>query len=133
MQEITLDKLQIAYEGPTLQEGKIPMLALAEGLRGQALLIDRAKNLLYGESITIRVEVNDEFETGSFIIPVHILFESVKPIEDFLTSPGFTAITNLLGVLGFSIAIPITLYDLFKRLKGRKIEKVEDLPKNLKT
>lgn len=131
MQEITAEKLQIAYDGPALKAGNMPMLSLAAGLRGQALLIERAKDILYGDSVKIRVEVDTDFETGSFIIPVHILIDSLKPIEHFLTGEAFTAPANLMGVLGFSTGI--TLFGLFKRLKGRKIEKPEDLPKDLKT
>jgi hypothetical protein len=131
MQEITSEKLQIAYAGPALQAGKMPMLSLAAGLRGQALLIERVKYLLYGDLVTIRVEVDHEFESGSLIIPVHILIDSLKAVEHLLAGEAFTAFANLLAILGFS-GTGLTLYDLFRRLKGRRIEKAEDLPKDLK-
>jgi hypothetical protein len=51
----------------------MPMEAFAIGLRGQALLIRRVKDLLYGDSVTIRVEIDSDFKTSSLIIPVHIL------------------------------------------------------------
>jgi hypothetical protein len=44
MQEVTADKLQIAYEGPGLKGGRMAMLALGSSLRGQALLILRVKD-----------------------------------------------------------------------------------------
>lgn len=131
MQEVTSDKLQIAYDGPALRAGTMSMLSLAAGLHGQALLIERAKVLLYGDKVNIRVEVDREFETGSFVIPVHIFYEYISPIGPFLTGQPFTALANLLGMLGFLGISPLSLYALFKRLKGRKIEKPEDVPPNL--
>jgi hypothetical protein len=130
MQEITTDKLQIAYDGPSLRDGKMAMLSLAAGLRGQALLIERVKDLLYGDSVSIRVEVDPEFEAGSLVIPVHILADSLKAAEHVLAGEAFTALANLMAILGFSSGVGVTLYRLFKRLKGRRIEKPEDLPRD---
>ncbi|HUB00179.1 MAG TPA: hypothetical protein VMA34_17735 [Terracidiphilus sp.] len=133
MQEITAEKLQIAYEGPALQEGKMPMLSLAAGLRGQALLIERVKDLLYGDSVTISVEVDREFESGSFIVPVHIFIDSVIAAKHLLSGEAATALANLMQFLGFGGISGVTVFHLFRMLKGRRIEKPEDLPQDLKT
>lgn len=103
------------------------MLPLAAGLRGQALLIERAKDILYGESVSIRVEIDSDFEAGSLIIPLHILAD-VKHVEETLAGPGATALANLITILGFTVGSVVTLYRLFRRLKGRRIEKPEDIP-----
>jgi hypothetical protein len=132
MQEVTDDKLHIAYHGPALEEGRMPMLALSAGLRGQALLIERVKELLYGDKVTIKVEVDPEFEASSLIIPVHILSDAIRAAEDLLTGQAFTALVNLITLLGFVGVSGASLYTLFKRLKGRRIEKPEDVPKDLK-
>jgi hypothetical protein len=131
MQENTTETLQIAYSGPALANGRMPMEALAVGLRGQALLIHRVKDLLYGESVTIRVEVDSDFQAGSLIIPVHILTDGLRAAEGFLTTPAVTALANLMQLLGFFGFSGVTLYKIFKRLKGRRIEKPEDVPKDL--
>jgi hypothetical protein len=123
MEDVTFDKLHIAYHGPALQDGHMQMLALSVGLRGQAL---------YGESVTIKVEVDPEFESGSLIIPVHILSDAVRVAEGFLTGPAITALVNLITLLGFFGFSGVTLYALFKRLKGRRIEKPEDVPRDMK-
>jgi len=133
MQEITSDKLQIAYEGPALQEGRMPMLSLAAGLRGQALLIERVKDLLYGDSVGVSVEVNPDFESGSFIVPVHILIDSVIAAKHVLAGETATALANLMQFLGFGGISGVSLFHLFRMLRGRRIEKVEDLPPELKT
>jgi hypothetical protein len=132
MQENTTETLQIAYSGPALANGRMPMEALAVGLRGQALLIDRVKDLLYGESVTVRVEVDSDFQAGSLIIPVHILTDGLRAAEGILTGPAVTALVNLMQILGFVGVSGVTLYNLFKRLKGRRIEKPEDLPRDIK-
>jgi hypothetical protein len=78
MQETTGERLQIAYTGPALEDGRMTMLALGTALRGQALLIQRVKDLLHADSVTIRVEIDPTFESGSLIIPVHILTDAYE-------------------------------------------------------
>jgi hypothetical protein len=104
------------------------MVQLAAGLRGQALLIHRVKDLLYGESFEIQVDVDDEFESGSLVIPVHVLTDGLKTVENLLAGQGSTALANLFQFLGF-FGIGVNLYSLFRHRKGRKIEKPEDLPR----
>jgi hypothetical protein len=132
MQETTTEFLQIAYSGPATANGRMPMEALATGLRGQSLLIDRVAQLLYGDSVHIQVEVDADFDTGSLIVPVHILYDGLRIAENVLTSKPANALTNLLTILGFFGFGRLTLYKLFKRLKGRRIEKPEDIPQDIK-
>ncbi len=131
MQEVTADKLQIAYEGPALQDGRMAMLALGSSLRGQALLIQRVKDLVYGDRISLRVEVDHELEPGSLVVPVHIFADAITAAEHLLAGEAATALANLLQFLGFLGVSGIRIYKLFKRLKGRRIEKPEDIPKDL--
>lgn len=109
----------------------MPMAALANGLRGQALLIERTSELLYGDSLAIQVEVDESFERGSLIVPVHIVSDILRNAEQLFAGPGFTALSNLLTILGFMGAGATSLYKLFRRLKGRLIENPEDLPLDL--
>lgn len=133
MEEITADRLQIAYDGPALETGRMPMLALAAGLRGQALLFERVKLIMYGESTSIRVEVDHEFDKGSLVVPVHVLTDSLQTAKHVLAGEGVTAFANLLQILGFlGITGAASIYTLFKRLKGRRIEQPEDVPRDLK-
>lgn len=125
------NSLQIAYQGPAIKNGRMPMLALANGLRGQALLVERVNYLMHGNSIKVRVEVNDDFESGSLIVPVHILMDAIHVTEDVLAGKAFTALSNLLAVLGFLGISAKSLYNVFRFLKGRRIERPEDVPKDL--
>ncbi|MGC1781561.1 MAG: hypothetical protein WA708_03485 [Acidobacteriaceae bacterium] len=131
MEETTSDKLQVAYEGPALRQGRMPMLALAAGLRGQALLAHRVSELLYGDSVTIQVDVDPSFESGSLIVPVHILSNAVNTAEQLLTGRGIAALSNLLALLGFMGISATSLYKLFKRLRGRPIEHPDNIPADL--
>jgi len=110
----------------------MPMLALSAGLRGQALLIQRVKELLYGDTITVKVEIDHEFEAGSLIIPVHILSDAISAAGQLLTGEATTALVNLITLLGFTGISGVTIYNLFRRLRGRRIERPEDIPKDLK-
>lgn len=107
------------------------MLALANGLRGQALLINRVNDLLHGESIKVQVEVDENFEGRSLIVPVHVLMDAIHVAEGALTSGTFTALANLLALLGFLGVSTESIYRIFRRLKGRRIEKPGDVPKDL--
>jgi hypothetical protein len=132
MQEITTEVLQIAYTGPATANGRMPMEALVIGLRGQALLIQRVAQLLYRDSMRVEVEVDAEFEAGSLVIPVHILYDTYRTAQSVLTSDPVVALATLAGLLSFFGIDGRSLYALFKRLKGRKIEKAEDIPRNSK-
>ena len=107
------------------------MLALGTGLRGQAMLIRRVKDMLYGEDFPIAIEVDTEFEQGSYLVPVHVFTEAVKAAEQLLASQRVTALANLLQILGFLGLSGTSLYSLFRRLKGRRIDKPDDVPKEL--
>lgn len=105
------------------------MLVLGTGLRGQALLIRRVKEILYGEDVPIGIEVDTKFEHGSYLVPVHIFSEALKAAEQFFAGQSVTALANLLQILGFLSGT--SLYAIFKSLKGRRIEKPDDVPKEL--
>ncbi len=109
----------------------MPMDQLAAGLKGQALLIQRVKDILYGESVNIQVEVDPEFEAGSLVIPVHIVWDGINTAERLLSGTGATALANLMQILGFFGISCVSVYQVFKKRKGRKIENPEDIPKNL--
>lgn len=131
MIEVTSDRLQIAYKGPAVEDGKMSMLALGSSLRGQALLIERVKDMLYGNSISIKVELDYRFEHGSLLVPVYILSDALTA-KHALSGETATALANLITFLGFGGGAGVTLYKLFKRLKGRRIEKPEDISDDLK-
>lgn len=132
MQDITLDQLQIAYTGTATDGGRMSMLALGGGLAGHALLVERVSLLLYGEQVTLQIEVDPSFEAGSLIIPVHIVHvvgDAVSRAETLFSGEGANAFAMLLALLGFLRIDAHSLYELFKRFKGRRIEKPEDLEK----
>lgn len=127
MQEATSESLQIAYLGPATRGGRMPMEALANGLRGQALLVRRVKDLLYGDAFDIDVQVDANFEEGSLIVPVHILHD-LQLARDFFAGSTVTAVVNLLTLLGFLGINGPSLYGWFKRRNGRRIESPDDVP-----
>lgn len=127
MQDITADTLQIAYTGPATDGGRMSMLTLGGGLAGHALLVERVGLLLYGEQVTLQTEVDPSFEAGSLIIPVYIVSNTVHHAETLLSGQGAVAFGFLLALLGFFGIDARSLYELFKRFKGRQIEKPDDV------
>ena len=128
MREITSDRLQVSYEGPEITNGRMPMVALAAGLRGQALMIERVGFLMFKGTAVFQVDVDDTFERQSLVAPVHILADGLKVAEGFLDSGGVTAVVNLLTILSFFGVSAVSLYSLFKRLRGRPITNSSDVP-----
>jgi hypothetical protein len=131
MLEITTEKLQIAYEGQSLRQGRMPMGALGAGLRGQALLIQRVSHLVLGDTAETVVQVDPDFESGSLIVPVHILSDFIQTAEHVLTGPAVTAVDNLITLLGFAGISGASLYAIFRRLKGRRINHPDDIPREI--
>ena len=132
MPDVSDDLLQIAYSGSAIVDGRMPMKALATGLRGQALLIERVAQLALGDSYRIRVEVDENFKAESLVIPVHIITEGVRSARDFLAGPNVTAVANLMQLLGFFGLSGTSLYALYRKLNGRRVETPDDLPSPLR-
>jgi hypothetical protein len=120
------DRLDISYDGPGVTRGRMNMLALAGGLRGFAQLAERSNELLNGKSLPIQVETDSYFENGSLSAPVYILHDISRSL-DFFASSEITGLTNLIALLGFSLTGGISLFRLFKRHNGQRIEKVDRL------
>ena len=112
MREITEDRLQVSYTGPATTNGRMPMTALSAGLRGQALLIERVGEIIFKGSVLLQVDVDDSFERGSLIAPVHILAESLNAAETFLNTRAIISVATLLTILSFFGVSPASLYSL---------------------
>lgn len=65
---------------------------------------------------------------GSLIVPIHILSDAVLAAERVLSGEAATALANLFAFVGFGSGGVVSLYKIFKWLKGRRIEKPEDIP-----
>ena len=68
----------------------------------------------------------------SLVVPVHIIVEGLCAAEHVLAGEGFTALANLIALLGFLGVSAPSLYSLFRGRKGRRIETPQKLPNSLR-
>jgi hypothetical protein len=121
-------EISVHYIGPSLENGRIDLFVLSDGLRGLGRLINRVSYLLFGSEYDHKVELDEGFRGGSIVVPLHIFSEVVNRAEDILATKGMQALATLMSILGWG-ALPayLTLYKLFKRKQGRPITDEDDL------
>jgi hypothetical protein len=125
-------EMSVHYIGPSVEDGRIDLFVLADGLRGLGRLTSRVSYLMYGSEFDHRLELDEGVRRGSIIIPLHIFSEAVQHAENVLSSKGAQALAALMGILGWGV-IPTTLsvFKLFKRKHGRQITEGDDLSRIL--
>lgn len=119
--------LTIAYDGTALQNGIMDVKELAPALLAFGSLLEEANKELNGSDSKMQILVKSDFKTGSF----HVDFEIVRTLADqigFLwnnaRSHSVEEILNTIGLIATITGLnPITLFGLFKLIKGRKIKK----------
>ena len=119
--------LTIAYDGTALQDGIMDVKELAPALLAFGSLLEEANKELNGPDSKMQVLVKSDFKTGSF----HVDFEIARTLADqigFLwnnvRSHSVEEILNHIGLIATITGLnPITLFGLFKAIKGRKIKK----------
>lgn len=109
----------LKYDGPAVERGRMDARDLGPALISVADLLERASELIYGEQGKVRVDVEADFERGSFFIDMAILPEFAGYISH-LTREDIQLILAVLGVSGGG-----GLVGLLRWLKGRKPDKVE--------
>jgi hypothetical protein len=132
---------EIAYLGPKLDEGRIDLRLISDGIGGFAAMTERSSTILYGQSYDHTAELVASPRRGSVIIPIDIVSHGIKVVEhgwqvgeNLLLSPAIQALANLCTLLGIgSVPVAIGLFRMFKTKKGRQLDPVIDdlLLKNL--
>ena len=114
----------IAYDGPALTTGRMPVRDLAPALLALGDLFSLASGVLHPhlEPVAVKVEATKE---GSFF--VHLLIDAEDAwdhVVDLFGSQGASALTNLRDLILTSGG----LFWLVKRLKGHKVRRDESQP-----
>lgn len=117
---------QIIYAGTALETNEMDVRELAPALVAVADLLEEANFIINGGGSKINVNVHGSFKSGSFgidFVVIHAIYQSIMTI---LNSEGMTAANNLLGLLGLK-DVGKGLVGFLKRLKNRKIQKIENI------
>ncbi len=118
-------ELQIVFEGPAVNAGKIKASVLAEALSGASEVFARADSIINGETSETVVLVQSDFKHGSFAVNVQVVQEAIEHAKHIFTDHPVSA-AALAVTLGFlkkhKEEIKDSLLDLYKWLKGKKPE-----------
>ena len=125
-------EISVHYVGPAVENGRIDLFVLSDGLRGLGRLTSRVSYLMFGSELDYRIELDSQFQTGSVVIPLHILTDAVAKVENALLSRHGQALSSLLMILGWgAVSGAFNLYKMFKQKKGRPITDEDDLARIL--
>lgn len=132
------DSLFVSYDGPALASGRMEARELAPALLAMADMFEAANRVVNGDKSKVSVSVSG-FKSNCFRIDFDLL-QNVPTLYaqlmNFLSSNSVTAITNLkdligIGVTGSGLA-GAGLLQLKRMLRGREIEKSEDIGDGLR-
>jgi hypothetical protein len=128
----SIKEISVHYVGPSVDDGRIDLFVLSDGLRGLGRLTNRVSYLMFGSEFDHKIELDGSIRSGSIIIPVHIIPDIIEQAETLLSSKGAQALATLMSILGWGIvSASLSLYKLFKRKRGRPITEDDDLARLL--
>lgn len=108
------ESLSVSYDGKAHEHHEIEISELAQSLRGLGDLVEVSNKLINGIDAPIEVKVTG-FKAGSF----EYLVEIVQ------TASQYKDVLPYIGLAG-GITASGTLFEVLKKLRGRKIDLVED-------
>src|SRR5271165_4865204 len=93
--------ISVHYIGPSVEDGRIDLFVLSDGLRGLGRLTNRVSYLMFGSEYEHKIQLDESFQSGSVVIPLHIFASVVQQAEAVLNSKGGQALSSLMTMLGF--------------------------------
>lgn len=125
--EMAKQSIQIAYDGPALQEGRMDVRDFAPALLAFGDLCEESFRLLHGKERRLRVEVQAGFKKGSFGVHLDLTGIWTQFVQMFSANEA-SAVANLLEILGFTTFIGAVaktgLVQLVRWAKGKRPERV---------
>jgi hypothetical protein len=92
--------LRIAFDGPALRDGLMPVRDLAPALLAFGHAVEEINRIANGENASVTVNAKADFVRGCFAVDLELVQTWTKAIRDMLAGPEATAIANLLALLG---------------------------------
>lgn len=112
---------RLTYDGPALQAHTMDVRLLAPALLAFGDLAEEAARTLWGEQVSVKVQVKASFKTGSFGVDLSVSQQLMQQLIGLLSGEGATAVANtksLLGAIG-------GLIGALQWLRGRQPRSVE--------
>jgi hypothetical protein len=126
MEDMSRFGFTVAFDGPSVEDGKMDVRDLAPTLLSLSSLIDAANVTLNGEDSKINVNVTAT-SPGCFEISLEVVQQIWEHLIPFLSGDGVTSAINLMELLGLASTSVGGLVLFLKMLKGRTPSKIKDL------
>lgn len=117
---------KVVYDGPALRDHSMDVRDLAPALLSLGQMLDRANLILNDSRASIRLEVK-ALSAGSFEIDFGLVQSLYSQASQFLTGDFVESALNLKELIFGVGAGGYSLWKLYKFLKGRRPDKVENL------
>ena len=114
-----LTEFTIKFDGEAVKTNEMNADELATSLLGLSTALQESNIVLNGHS-KMFVKVKSNFNPGSFEVDIVTLF----------TSNGINAAINIAQLIGFTGAVGISLIELFRYTKGKKIDTKKQISGN---
>jgi hypothetical protein len=124
MPEANEMRIDVTYFGPLVEGGRIGAMDLGPSIFGLGKMVSQASLVLYGDSTRVNVEVEADFERGSFGLEAFIV-SAAEGVWEALASDD---LTNVLTNLGLGVGGTVGLFKVFRWIRGRKVERAEKTP-----
>lgn len=119
---------RVTYDGPALATSRMDVVQLAPALLALSALLSEANATLNGDKTTVNVSVQAGFRQGSFGIDLLIQQDLMQQVVNLFKGDEATAFANAMAVLqalGMVGGGAIGLVALVKKIRGRKVERIE--------
>src|SRR5690242_1793040 len=94
-------EIQLVFEGPAVQEGKIDAQLFGDALAGYSLIFRRANAIANGDASQAAVLVESDFKTGSFIVGLQFEQHLLDTALNLITNHQFLTAGSLASLIGF--------------------------------
>lgn len=115
---------RLTYDGPALRAHRMDVRTLAPALLAFGDLAEESARALWGEQVSVKVEVKASFKSGSFGIDLAVMADMAQQIMQWLRGDTATALANGTGLIGAVVGLIKTL----QWLRGRAIRRIETTP-----
>jgi len=116
-----LTSARLSYDGPALQAHTMDVRLLTPALLAFGDLAEEAARTLWGDQVSVKVEVKASFKTGSFGIDLSVAADLAQQVMQWLRGETASSLVNgaaLLGAVG-------SLVGALQWLRGRQPRSVE--------